>query len=254
VLSHSDLYSVFDSDPAGIVEFLAWLGRSSGLQGPTRVADIGAGPGRLLTPMARLGWSVTAYEPNPEFFEAATRVAASSSGQIHVKQGGFEDISEIANFDLVIGVNGPFAYLLTPDARSNGLSAAVRALKPGGLIVLDIPNFDWILAHYCAPVPEERPFPGGRVELRREHLIDREKRVFTTIDHYTVRRPATSPETTSQTHVYAMVSPEELIAALEDSCLVDTRDYGSFESRAPRTSFGARLLLVASKPGRLTSA
>jgi SAM-dependent methyltransferase len=190
---------------------------------------------------------VTAYEPNAEFFKTAARVAAESNGRIAVKKGGFEDISEVSSFDLVISVNGPFAYLLTPAARSNGLRAAVRALRPSGLIVIDVPNFDWIVAHYRVPLRQERPFGGGTVELRREHVIDREKHVFTTIDHYEVRGSAPDARVVSQTHAYAMVSPETLVSELEASGLAAIRDFGSFESRTPRTTYGARLLLVASK-------
>ena len=245
--SPSDLYSAFDGPADPIVEFLAWLAESSGLSGQVRVADIGAGPGRLLSPLADRGWAITAYEPNPDFHATATRIAASSRGQIQVKLAGFEDLDEESNFDLVIAVNGPFAYLLTSAARSAALGAAAGALVPGGQIVLDIPNFEWILSHYREPARDQRPFHGGQVELRREHQIDRSQGIFTTIDHYTITGVAAEPQTATQTSVYAMVPAEGLISAVKEAGFEDIRDFGSFGSRAQKSSHGARLLLVGSK-------
>jgi SAM-dependent methyltransferase len=246
-LSQSDLYSAFDSAPDSIVDFLVWLAGSRGLEGEVRVADIGAGPGRLLAPLAQRGWAITAYEPNPEFHASAARIAANSRRRIQVKLGGFENIDEESSFDLVIAVNGPFAYLVTPQARSLGLRAAMRALRPGGEIVIDVPNFEWILSHYREPTPEHRSVRGGHVELRREHRIDQHARVFTTIDHYTVTGLTPNTETARQTHRYAMVPPGELVSALEAAGFENVQDFGSFGSRTPQASHGSRLLLVGSK-------
>lgn len=247
--SSSDLYSAFDGAPDPVVDFLVWLAESTGLRREVHVADIGAGPGRLLGPLARRGWAITAYEPNPDFHGTATSVAASFEGQIQVKRGGFEDIDEVSTFDLVIGVNGPFAYLLTAAARAAGLKAAKRALRAGGHIVIDVPNFEWILSHYREPLPEQRSFRGGQIDLRREHRIAQDGRTFTTIDHYTITGLSPAPVTATQTHVYAIIPPRELIRALNQAGFENVRDFGSFGSRAPQTSHGGRLLLVGSKRG-----
>ena len=76
VLSQSDLYRAFDTPPDQIVEFLVWLAGSVSLDADPLVADIGAGPGRLFAPLVARGWSITAYEPDPDYF-----ATASASGQ-----------------------------------------------------------------------------------------------------------------------------------------------------------------------------
>src|SRR6266568_2166479 len=244
VLSQSDLYRAFDTPPDQIVEFLVWLAGSVSLDVDPLVADIGAGPGRLFAPLVARGWSITAYEPDQDYFATASGLAASIGTQIIVKHGGFEDISETAVFDMVLGINSSFAHLLTPAQRASGLDHVRRALRPGGLVVLDLPNFPWILEHYRSPAPMERPLDGGNIRLEREHKIDRENSTFTTVDHYSVTRRGLDPQITVKTHAYAIVSSEELQAQLATAGFGDVRDFTSFGSRVANIP-GPRLLLVA---------
>ncbi len=244
VLSQSDLYRAFDTPPDQIVEFLVWLAGGASLPADPHVADIGAGPGRLFAPLVGRGWSITAYEPDADYLARASDLAVSFRGQIIVKRGGFEDISETAAFDMVLGINSSFAHLLTPAQRASGLDRVRRALRPGGLVVLDLPNFPWILDHYRQPAPMERPLDGGNIRLDREHKIDRERGTFTTVDRYSVTRLGLDPQITLKTHAYAIVSSEELRAQLATARFGDIRDFTSFGSRVSSTP-GPRLLLVA---------
>ena len=244
VLSQSDLYSAFDSPAEEIIEFLMWLAGNASLPPTLHVADVGSGPGRLFAPLVRGGWTITAYEPDPEYAGAAAALAASLGRSVVVKRGGFEDIGETGAFDMVLGINSSFAHLLTPAQRGAGLRCVRRALRPQGLLVLDLPNFTWILEHYRPPVPQERSLGGAQVRLEREHRIDRPGRMFTTIDHYQITGIGSGPQVATKTHVYSIISLDELLAQLSAAGFEGIRDFSSFGSRVSQPTPGARLLLV----------
>lgn len=76
--SGADLYSIYDTDPMPIVEFLAWLADSYERNDPLAALDIGCGPGRLLGPLTQLGWQVVGMEPDDEFRSAAELAATAT--------------------------------------------------------------------------------------------------------------------------------------------------------------------------------
>src|SRR5688500_17450059 len=103
------LYEAFDSPPDAIVGFLKWLAARHRLPAAPRVLDVGCGPGRLLEPLAALGWCVAACEPDPSFHAHA--LARGRDLGIPVEQAGFAEIAHANEFDLVLGINGSFAHV-----------------------------------------------------------------------------------------------------------------------------------------------
>lgn len=243
-ISNADLYRAFDTPPHAIVAFLTWLVAVEQLPQRPHVADIGAGVGRLIAPVASLGWSVTAYEPDSDYFPAAAAEGARFS-EVLVKQGGFEDVTEDAAFHLACGINSSYAHLLSPRARTLALRRLRRAVRPGGILVLDLPNFPWVLAHYRPPVPEERTWEGHHIVRRREHKLDQEHGTFTTVDHHLVSGPARESVAFTKHHIYAIVAPDTHTAELTASGFDDVRVFPSFEARVPTTAPAGRLIYVA---------
>ena len=150
-----------------------------------------------------LGWEVTSMEPDADFHEAAAS-AAIDCGYAVPRRGGFLEIDFSNTFDLVTAINDPFAHMLTGDDKAEALRRVHRALKPGGVVLLDVPNFLWILKHYRAPEPMQASIEGDTVTLRREHQIDFHSAVFTTIEHYELVRDGKSQRTSKTTLPAAM--------------------------------------------------
>jgi hypothetical protein len=109
----------------------------------------------------------------------------------------------------VTAINGPFAHLLTGRDRADALRRVRDALRPGGGVLIDVPNFLWILKHYRAPAEMRADIPGGEVRLRREHAIDFHAAVFTTVEHYDLIRDG-EHHPSDKTHAYAMTTLPEL--------------------------------------------
>lgn len=241
----ADLYTASDSDPAPIVAFLRRLAAEYALPQPLHVLDAGCGPGRLLGPLERLRWQVTGMEPNPDFL-AAARDAAGSSRRVAVRRGGFLDLDEDAEFDLAAAVNSSFAHLLSPDERAAALRRLFRALRPGGVVLLDLPNFLWILRNYRAPEPYTFTARGVEVTLRRAHEIDYGEATFTTTDEYLL---AGDGRTLARlVHAYGIATLPEIRRELAGAGFAEPRAFGGYHPTEGGRLDGPRLLVAARRP------
>lgn len=244
----SESYAAFGT-PSGalrIARFLAWLASRRGLGAPVRVLDVGCGPGRMFPAFRELGWEVTAMEPDPDFHEAATAAAAAAGYQPPLR-GGFLEVDAAGALDLVAAINDPFAHMLTGRDKAEALRRTFDALRPGGAVLLDVPNFLWILKNYRAPEPMQAPVPGGEVHLRREHVLDYHAATFTTVEHYDLIRAGDSHQS-SKAHAYAMTTLPELAYHLEQAGFGALETYGSWEARGAERIEGSRLIVSAVRP------
>lgn len=227
------------------VPFLTRLLRSFDLDGDVRVLDLGCGTGRLLRPLAALGWQVVGMDPQPENLDEARRVADGTLG-IAVLPGTFVSLEAVQSFDLVVAVGGPWWYLLTPDERADGLSRVARSLRPGGVVVLGGANFPWILRHYRDPQPSEASLDGVRVRRVPRHDIDRLRGTWTHTDIFST--PA--GEELTMVHSLAIVSVDEIVAALGGAGFEQVMFYKNWSSTAPEPPDGPLIIAV----GRVTGA
>lgn len=241
----SELYTASDSDPAPIVAFLQALAASYHLPQPLHVLDLGCGPGRLLGPLERLRWQITGMEPNTDFF-AAARVSVQASRRVSVRHGGFLDLDDSDAFDLAIAVNSAFAHLLLPVERAEALQRIHDALRPGGVVFLDLPNFIWILKNYREPEPYTFTALGQQVTLHRRHEIDFHAATMTTTDEYVFAGNA-EPDV-QLVHAYGMATLPELRHHLHEAGFADLRTFNGYDSRGDERLTGPRIVLAARKP------
>jgi hypothetical protein len=193
-----------------------------------------------------LGWEVTAMEPDVDFHEAAM-VAAAAAGYKPPLCGGFLEIDVQERFDLVTAINDSFAHMLTGNEKTEALSRVFNALRPQGMVILDLPNFLRILRNYRTPEPMRALVSGGEVHLRREHVIDFHAAVFTTIEHYNLIRDGKDHRTT-KTHPYAMTTWSELKYYLESSGFSQLDTYGSWDARESQRIDSGRMIVSAVRP------
>lgn len=240
-MNEADLYALFDSPPDRILEFAQRVAFRRGLGAGASVLDMGCGPGRMLEPLAALGWRVTGREPHPAYAEHARRVVAGRS-DVRVERGGWNDLDAVASHDAVLAVNGPFAYLLDPASRADALARTRRALRPGGLLLLDVPNFPWILDHYVAPHEVAATLPDGRVVRRLpSHDIDRAGSVFAHRDDFEIDGKVVA----TTLHRFSILSAPTLLDQVASAGFGDVATWSSYESESPSPVTGPRILLTA---------
>ncbi len=126
-------------------------------------------------------------------------------------------------------------------------SAYFQALRPGGALFIEVPNFLWILKNYRSPDELRSPVPGGEVVLKREHEIDFHAATFTTIEGYRLVRGGTE-QRVQMRHVYAMTSLPELEYQLRLAGFTDLETYASYSARSREPIRGDRILISAARP------
>jgi SAM-dependent methyltransferase len=105
----------------------------SALGGPGRLLDVGAGRGDLGVVLGELGWRVTALDPSPDACdEARARGVEAERGTLLEAEEGLD-----GNLD-AIAFQHSLEHVSDP---AEELTAARRLLRPGGLVLITLPNF-----------------------------------------------------------------------------------------------------------------
>ncbi len=112
---------------------------------PGRLLDVGTGSGLLLTAAEQRGWTVAGVEISPD----AARHARDEFG-LDVLAGDVFAVPATAQYDVVV-FNHVVEHLLDP---VGDLRYGAERLRPGGLLVVGVPNFGSWMAR-----------------LRREHWV-----------------------------------------------------------------------------------
>ena len=101
-----------------------------------RALDVGCGAGLLTEPLARMGAQATGLDAAPENVAAAALHAEGQGLAIDYRAGSVETLGAAEKFDLVCAME-VIEHVTDPAVFVTGL---VRALAPGGLLVLSTPN------------------------------------------------------------------------------------------------------------------
>lgn len=128
------------------------------------VLDVGCGYGYVAVELARRCRRVVGIEPSPFLAGAARRVVALSGlSNVELRPDSVEQLDDSSAFDLVV-LDNVLEHLPRQD---HALSLIVRALRPGGLLYIVVPNKLWpIEVHYFLPFLSYLPLPLANRYLR----------------------------------------------------------------------------------------
>lgn len=120
---------------------------------PGRVLDIGASTGVMLAIFQENGWEVWGVEPSKSADEVAKR-------NIKISKTKFEEADLPKNYFDVVILNHTLEHMLNP---VEVLRKVQNLLKPGGIILVDVPNFGSLSARILGKkwpylMPEEHKF------------------------------------------------------------------------------------------------
>lgn len=107
---------------------------------PARVVDFGSGTGRLAVPLARDGFRVTAVDPSAAMLERLVENAAEAGVVVECVVDTVEAYRGAAAHDLALCVFTVLGYLLDEGALTAAARSMAGTLRPGGLLLIDIPG------------------------------------------------------------------------------------------------------------------
>ncbi len=213
--------------------------RALGLKPGDRVLDLCCGTGRHAVPLARAGLEVTGLDMSEEYLAQARSAAHQAGVEIRLMQGDMREIPFREEFDAVVNMFTAFGYFDDEADDQRVIDGAAAALRPGGRLLLDLLNRDWVVANYVRS--ESREGPDGTVYA--------EQRTFDPVagrNHveFTIASPDGAVRKVSH-HIRLYVATE-VFGMLRSAGFLLERVYGGFDGS--RLSVEARrMILVAGR-------
>lgn len=122
----------------------AFIAKELGLPAGAKVLDAPCGTGRHLLPLHRLGYAMTGIDLSEACLEMARKNCAGLP--IRVERGDLSDLSPLRDtFDATLNLFSSFGYFSTDEENRRVLQELVSTLKPGGQLVLQLVDRDWLM-------------------------------------------------------------------------------------------------------------
>ncbi|MGN6378759.1 MAG: class I SAM-dependent methyltransferase [Gaiellales bacterium] len=131
---------------------LVW--RLAGLEPGSAVLDAPCGHGRIANRLADMGASVTGLDIMPAFLELARRGAAERGLEVEYVQGDLRQLPFADRFDVALSWFTSFGYWDDDGCRAV-LAGYARALRPGGVLLLELQNRDRVIRNFLPWVVQQ---------------------------------------------------------------------------------------------------
>jgi glycine/sarcosine N-methyltransferase len=207
--------------------------------GARAVLDCSCGIGTQALGLARLGYRVVGSDISTSAIDRARREAERLGVEADFRVADFRDLSGIDGpFDVVLSCDNAVPHLLDEDDVPKALAAMHARLRPGGLLVLTMRDFDRALAER-QPVAPPVVVPGRlRRVLVRLHDWDEAEPCYTV--RYLVLTEADEGWTVKEHATrYRAITRAELTAAAEAA------GFGEIAWPAGRTVVGGQQVMTA---------
>jgi SAM-dependent methyltransferase len=104
------------------------------------VLDVGCGTGRYLIPLTAAGFRVTGLDNSPDMLAQCRARLERRNLQAALVQSDFTQMAESGAYDAVLCMDSTICYLTESEDIIKTLSLFAHALRPGGVLVLEILN------------------------------------------------------------------------------------------------------------------
>lgn len=131
--------------PERTEEEVAFIVERLGLPPGSKVLDLCCGHGRHSIPLAQRGYQVTGLDLSEVFLEKARADAEQAGVQVRWVHSDMRQVPFEAEFDAVINIFTAFGYLESDHEDQKVLRQVCKALKPGGLFLIETINRESIM-------------------------------------------------------------------------------------------------------------
>lgn len=234
------------STPAQL-DFLAWAFTNLAKRTVKRVLDVGCGTGRLLIPLAQRGYDVVGADASAEML-SVTKEKAQKVGlkKLRLEHHDMRRLPYRDEFDALICMFTAFNYMLTDEDVNEALACFYRALKKGGVCVVDVMNWLSLLGRFREYAVQHGGADGVSFHRVVTHTFDDVPGIWYHDEFDTVIE---SGKTTSwrEVHTLRMLTHNEMRRFLQDAGFASIKCFGSFTDREEAKRSARRLIFVALK-------
>jgi SAM-dependent methyltransferase len=216
----------------------AFLMKVLRLQREDALLDLCCGPGRHAVLLARKGLRVTGLDYSRPYLRQARERARRLRVPVRFVHGDMRAIPFRGEFDAVINLFTSFGYFDRQSENLAVLRSIRQALKPAGLLFMEMMNRGWVTRHFTAR--DWTPLDGGYL-LEERQLLNQGLRIVTR--WVRVYPDGRSVERRLALHNYDKAS---LSALLKRAGLVPLRFWGSFAGE-PQRPDSKRLMVLAAR-------
>ena len=208
----------------------------------SRVLDLACGTGRHSVLLARRGAFVVGVDKTAAYLKEARRAARGLDNCLFAR-GDMRRLAFQGEFDAALNLWTSFGYFAKPSDDIVALKGVARALKPGGLFLIDLLDFAWIKKHGQRRRWDRRA--DGAYLLQDAVWVEgRDPKV---INAWIVLRPG-KPEIRSR-FVVRGYDKRRLCVLLRRAGLTPVKSWHGLGALA-RLKSGHRLVVLARKPAR----
>jgi len=217
----------------------AFVLRQLKLKKGAALLDLCCGPGRHAVEFAARGLAVTGFDYSREYLTEAGARARREKVPLLLERGDMRGLKFNRMFDAVVNLFTSFGYFRKFSDDLKTLKGVARALKPGGLFLLDIIHGDFVRGHF-------RPRTWAEME-DYYHLEESEAGPDGVTCAWT-RIPKKGGKILRRVFFSRLYNRRRLSAALKKAGLKPLKFWGGFSGQllSPETS---RLIVLARKPG-----
>jgi len=131
--------SYFEVDPNYFAEVIKWVDSIKPIEKGMKALDIGAGIGKCMIALEKASFDVHGIEPSKPFFERALsrmKIDPDRIQNIPIEEASFSE----GTFDFIT-FGAVLEHLYNP---SESIEKAMKWLKPGGIIQIEVPSSYWL--------------------------------------------------------------------------------------------------------------
>jgi ubiquinone/menaquinone biosynthesis C-methylase UbiE len=212
--------------------------RAMKLKKGDRLLDLCCGPARHAVLLAGKGLAVTGYDFSTEYLREAAAKAKKAGVKIRFLRGDMRDLKFNGKFDAVIDLFTSFGYFRKFSDDIKTLKGVARALKPGGLFMIDIVHGDHVRNNF-------KPKNWTKLEDGSYLLEDARLTKDGVLNTWTTLGKGKVREKSFFTRLY---SKDRIAAAMRKAGLIPLKFWGGFNG-AKLTRKTNRLIALARKAG-----
>lgn len=239
-----------EAEPTASAEELAFLQhvfRQLARRPVQDVLDVGCGQGRILLPLVREGLSVTGLDLSPDMLQHCRDRLAGEGFTTPLQHASMEELEADAEFDALIAFDSVVCYLHEPERLVPVLERFRRALRPGGVLVID--NWNMLGNWELLTRPQRLSFGDGQLRLEGEERSRYES--FRSLWHMELDVRVTEGRRTypfRHTETLRAMTPGELREALLRAGFTALELFADYAVVLPATGEPEQIQFVAVRP------